>query len=296
MATTTTAPPVNCSNASNLSNCSNVTEAFVCTRSLTSCEREVRQEARLACQEYEALGVVSDRNCKFWEDYAAAECLAECADCAKMAKQIYNSCLFLLQTVMAFSQARPHCVRTERAFRDYRCPSATIDKIDNCYNEEYDRCNALCGNYNYAPGIQRYGCECTQLRTDPGMPDLCFGQTILDGFVPGQPGVRQSCRLIPDDCKNHRPTTCGFYKHCPVDVCVVLNVTCPRLDSCQSDGVCASSDGRCYYQPKADGESCDDGLAWTRSDTCYQGRCTGIPNKCMRDSVNCSTADRKSVV
>eukprot|EP00411_Alexandrium_monilatum_P045657 CAMPEP_0175453662 /NCGR_PEP_ID=MMETSP0095-20121207/64070_1 /TAXON_ID=311494 /ORGANISM="Alexandrium monilatum, Strain CCMP3105" /LENGTH=476 /DNA_ID=CAMNT_0016754311 /DNA_START=260 /DNA_END=1687 /DNA_ORIENTATION=- len=176
-------------------------------------------------------------------------------------------------------------------FRDYQCPSACIDKAEHCYTDEYERCNKLCGNYNEAPGISRAGCTCVMMRTVPGYPDECLGQTILSGYVAGMRGVKHSCTLIPDDCKNHRATTCGFYKHCAVDVCPVLNVSCPEMDSCQTDGTCGKADGRCYYQPKAEGQACDDGLFYTHGDTCTNGRCTGVINKCQRDNVTCATGN-----
>lgn len=45
-------------------------------------------------------------------------------------------------------------------------------------------------------------------------------------------------------------------------------------DQC-NDGVCRPSDGVCVKQPRANGTSCDDGDACTRTDTCQAGVCVG---------------------
>lgn len=249
------------------------------------CNVELRVEARTACQEYASMGLATEENCAFWEQYAVAACQRSCSNCENIAREIFNSCIVMVQLVVEFRVARDYCEQTRQAFLDFRCPSACIDKFTECNTKQYRQCNALCGNYNSAPGVDRAGCVCAQDRRFGG--DVCEGQTLLDGFVVGLRGVRHNCERIPEECKNHRSSRCGFYKHCPVDACVIFNKSCPLTDTCYDSGTCSPWDARCYYSPKSDGEACDDGLAWTHSDTCQSHTCTGIPNKCQRDSVGC---------
>lgn len=277
-------------NTTNATNVSNVTQP-VCT--LPCCTNEIRQEALLACQGYEALGITSNASCLFWQDYAEEACTQTCGDCTQIAKQIYSSCLFLLQpaNVMSFSAAVQYCRGTEQTFRDYQCPTACIDNGE-CFSNPARLCSKVCDNYKKAPALGRDGCVCVQERMVTGMPDSCRGETVLEGPIAGRPGLVNSCVLIPDYCKNHRPgTLCGKYRHCLVDVCSVNGTQCPLLDSCQSAGVCAPANGMCYYSVLADGSSCDDGLFYTHTDRCADGTCIGIVNKCLRDSVNCSTTN-----
>src|SRR5256884_393919 len=63
---------------------------------------------------------------------------------------------------------------------------------------------------------------------------------------------------------------------CESGVCAGSNlVVCTALDQCHDVGTCNTSTGVCSDPPKADGTSCNDGNACTRTDTCESGVCTG---------------------
>src|SRR5262245_10571889 len=52
-------------------------------------------------------------------------------------------------------------------------------------------------------------------------------------------------------------------------------MVCNAPDQCHTAGTCSSATGTCSYPAKADGTTCNDGNACTRTDSCQAGTCTG---------------------
>jgi hypothetical protein len=62
---------------------------------------------------------------------------------------------------------------------------------------------------------------------------------------------------------------------CTAGICEGATVDCSQLDDECIAGVCNSGTGLCETMPRADGTSCDDGLACTATDFCSAGSCLG---------------------
>eukprot|EP00747_Dinoflagellata_sp_TGD_P097628 gnl/TRDRNA2_/TRDRNA2_167189_c0_seq2.p1 gnl/TRDRNA2_/TRDRNA2_167189_c0~~gnl/TRDRNA2_/TRDRNA2_167189_c0_seq2.p1 ORF type:complete len:327 (+),score=53.22 gnl/TRDRNA2_/TRDRNA2_167189_c0_seq2:100-981(+) len=187
----------------------------------TCCGKLLRAEAKLACREFASRGA-NDVQCRFWEDNAEEQCNTWCANCTTIAEAIYDQCVFLLQKVMSnWKQIGKHCGAARDTFRVSRCPSVCDKNIELCNSPQWEMCNAKCGNFK--------DCHCMQTRGTWGGPDICEGKTVLQGPQPGRIGEDWNCkRSVPFHCKNHwENTACGHYKHCPADLCVVKNTTCP---------------------------------------------------------------------
>lgn len=247
------------------------------------CYNEIREEALLACSEYFGWGMTPQR-CAFWQQSAQQVCVQTCGNCTLTANAIYTECLYFTQDQrMTVGMQRRYCRATRDTFREGRCPSACLKKVPNCYTNTSAYCNEKCGNFEK--------CGCYPMRDAYGAPDACDGATHKTGLVPGRIGLSWNCLLMDMDCKNHLlpQGTCGLYRHCPVNLCIVLNITCPRISTCKSNGTCVPQSGQCIYSSLPDGQACDDGLHYTHSDSCYDGVCVGIENKCLRLQVNCTT-------
>jgi len=187
--------------------------------------------------------------------------------------------MFTIQTEMSFDNAISWCKKMQTMFETYQCPSACVDKIQMCYTPEFEACNLDCGNW--------YKCDCYVNRGQDGEPITCEGETVL----PGWDGMPEDCFHFPEHCYNHLTTYCGTYKHCDPNFCIIKGTECPILDSCQSIGVCAPGDGKCYYATLPDGEGCDDDLFYTHTDRCQSAKCIGVEDKCERYSVQCSSTN-----
>ena len=72
-----------------------------------------------------------------------------------------------------------------------------------------------------------------------------------------------------DDCT--QPDACDGAATCVAGA----SVTCPASDQCHDQGVCNPATGVCSNPKTADGASCDDGDACTRTDRCQNGTCVG---------------------
>lgn len=272
---TTNTSSANQSNISNVSNVTNVTDGPCRT---LCCGFDLRKEANNACMDFEMFGV-DDVRCGLWKDAAQASCQASCSNCTIIAQSIYDQCMFTLVPKMVFTNAESYCKETRKTFALYRCPSACINKATTCFgNKQFDYCNSICGNF--------YNCQCSRQQGQAGAPDKCVGDTI----IPNEDGTPGSCSQMPQTCKNNWPgTDCGLYRHCSPDVCVLKNVKCPVLDPCAGIGVCAPSDGQCYYANLPDGSDCDDGLFYTHQDTCSKAVCQGVPDYCQKNEPVCET-------
>lgn len=249
-----------------------------------ACVEEVRREALAACQEYQAWNLRSV-DCDPWADIGERRCLETCGNCTTMAQGIREQCLFTaMNKGVNYYEAQDNCELTYEDFRVARCPSSIIDDYI-CYSQAAEDCITMCGNYRE--------CDCFRDRDGYGDPDVCIGYTMLDGLVEGfDYEVWHDCSLKPRDCYNHRPNTlCGIYKYCPENHCLVKQIVCPLLDSCEDAGVCDPSSGDCYYAVKQDGAYCEDGVDYTHADVCMDGQCTGTIDYCKRDLVNCVTTN-----
>ncbi len=69
------------------------------------------------------------------------------------------------------------------------------------------------------------------------------------------------------------------------DACRCASVTCAASDQCHVAGVCQPTTGACTNPAAADGTTCDDQNACTRSDACSAGACLGS------DPVTCTALD-----
>lgn len=273
----------NCTNGTNGSSCNatNVTKPCI----TEFCDTDMRIEALYSCKEYIQLNFPPER-CSYWQDAAFETCSTTCSDCNVIGKAIYQQCTFLMQTYVGYDNAVKYCTATGRDFVNARCAAATVDRILECQSREAVECNRICGNFA--------NCWCYKQRLDPTRAETCEGQTILTGPVPGRPGLEWNCyqTLAHPECSNAQAgTRCGKYKHCPVDLCVVKNISCPTTDPCQGVGVCIPETGTCSYTEVLDGTLCDDGIPWTFGDKCKRGRCTGIENKCVRYNISCKTVN-----
>lgn len=225
--------------------------------------------------------------CQKWQSVAKEACHLSCGNCTVISESIYSECLALLSGSLALQAAKIYCSEAQQTFAQSRCMSAAVDQVQACYTPKAKACNAICGNYK--------GCDCVRQRKVYGFPDVCIGTTILTGQVPGSKFL-QSCSLIPQMCKNDWPgTECGLYRHCPVDLCVVKNVTCVATNGCRSNGVCSPSDGQCYFSNAPDGTRCENGTSYTFNAHCIQGECIGQIDICLRDNVTCGTFNQCEV-
>ncbi|CAE7633103.1 unnamed protein product [Symbiodinium pilosum] len=242
------------------------------------CWGTVAREARNSCMELSNWGADASR-CLFFQDSASQVCNATCQDCAQIASAMYDECLFtLLAATVNYDDAIPTCEGLAEDFNRLRCPTALIEITSTCYGADNDACQAECGNW--------HKCDCWKLRGLPGEPDRCEGETELLRWD----GIPDNCDQMPRSCFNHRPGTyCSTYRHCPANLCIIQDKQCPLTDSCQAVGVCAPSDGQCYYSTLPDGTPCDDGLFYTHTDVCIGAVCQGIEDKCIRHGVTCQT-------
>mmetsp|Transcript_64269 Transcript_64269/g.150936 ORF Transcript_64269/g.150936 Transcript_64269/m.150936 type:complete len:716 (-) Transcript_64269:128-2275(-) len=242
------------------------------------CWSTIAREARNSCMELTNWGADASR-CAFFQDSASQICNATCEDCAEIASAMFDECIFtLLAATVSYDAALPVCEGLADDFEKLRCPSALVDIYSMCFGADNDACQSECGNW--------HKCDCWKLRGQPGEPDYCEGETEILRWD----GVPDNCLGMPRTCFNHRPGTfCATYRHCPPDLCLIKDVTCPAPDGCQRVGGCVKSDGTCVYPTLPDGTECDDGLFYTHTDTCIGSVCTGIEDKCLRFNVQCQT-------
>lgn len=283
--TTTTAPGgANASNGTTVVGCDP-------TAPVHSCCDKMGEEIDLACAEFWKIGT-DESSCKVWRDAGLRACRLNCGDCETVTKAVWDECYFTLQAKLQdLRLTQDYCNQMKSSMQFGRCPSlCELDRPSQCVNKNmfgnatlFPECNALCGNYRY--------CHCYRELQKFGQPDTCDGKTVLEGPVAGKPGLVHSCGMIPQDCKNHifPVSKCGPIKYCQPDLCVVLNVSCPKFDTCQTAGFCLPATGQCSYSYKQDGETCDDLKYWTYNDRCSKGVCQGLEDLCIKHNVICKT-------
>lgn len=261
------------------------TDKATCEQS--SCNTTMSYEVLEACWEYKRFGIVQD-DCNLWIEGATtapSKCRASCSNCSTIATMVVQTCnLMLLAKDLFSSVALEYCLATADAFKYARCPSALVQApFFECATAEAQSCMRECGNYGL--------CNCRTRRGVLGEPTDCVGDTILQGTVQGSTsGLQHSCSLMPPKCYNHivgEYFSCGAYRHCPIDYCIVKGVTCPRRDPCEFDGFCEKSSGACAYASLPDGSLCEDGLDDTHTDVCKSGSCRGLTDYCLRGNVDC---------
>jgi hypothetical protein len=144
--------------------------------------------------------------------------------------------------------------------------------------------------------------------------NLCTADTCQNGTC-AQGSVNVTCPPSTDQCKNNvcnpatgtcvlenktNGTTCETGNLCTADTCQSgtctqgsVNVTCPpSTDQCKNN-VCNPATGTCVLQNKANGTTCNDGLACTNNDTCTNGVCAGTSTCSGSNSFCCGTSTGK---
>lgn len=249
------------------------------------CDRpELRFEAKSICKSLSQWGI-TDADCYIWELNAVRFCQLSCSNCTVIAQAMQDQCLFFLQNNMLFNMALERCkVLGSDFLNSGRCESVCQTTIDDCFSDQGKYCMTHCGNY--------HECDCYKVRGVFGEPDLCVGETVLDGLMPDS-SLPYSCVHTPSMCKNHHvpQSQCAKYKHCALDMCLIQNISCAVTDDCQAYGVCEKSTGKCFYTLKDDGVQCNDGKYYTHDDTCIGGTCIGWVDRCLRNGVACSTTN-----
>lgn len=127
------------------------------------------------------------------------------------------------------------------------------------------------------------GNACTQ--TDTCQAGVCVGSNPVVCAASDQCHVAGVCAPATGVCSNpvkangstcNDGDACTRTDACQAGSCVGANpVVCTALDQCHVAGVCAPATGICSNPAKADGSTCSDGNACTRTDGCQAGTCVG---------------------
>src|SRR5690606_29124461 len=80
---------------------------------------------------------------------------------------------------------------------------------------------------------------------------------------------------------------CTLSDACAEGKCVGAPRDCSHLDTTCTVGQCGE-DGECVAVPRNEGGACDDGLIWTLSDACAEGKCVGAPRHCSQLDTACT--------
>ena len=146
-----------------------------------------------------------------------------------------------------------------------------------------DSCDPKTGKCLFANKPDGSGCDDS---------DTCSaGEACAGGLCQGGKSV---CLCKADsDCASSddgKACTGGYYcdKSAPVWACKLnpasVVVCAPSLNPCQKSQ-CVEPAGTCAAVSLPDGQTCDDGKAWTVGDSCQAGQCApGLNTKCTSDS------------
>eukprot|EP00929_Paragymnodinium_shiwhaense_P089031 TRINITY_DN49295_c0_g1_i1.p1 TRINITY_DN49295_c0_g1~~TRINITY_DN49295_c0_g1_i1.p1 ORF type:complete len:759 (+),score=136.37 TRINITY_DN49295_c0_g1_i1:81-2357(+) len=280
-----------------------------CDKNITDCCQALAVETEEACLEYATYGF--DRSiCNSWVSLAWQACVESCADCEFITESMYRQCKFQLGPLGDGQLIVDYCTSTIENFRLYRCPSAcqslTLGGInggdfmdapflDLCDSDEGRSCMQECGSW--------YPCRCKIRRGMEHLPDQCDGDPYVSGTIEYnqiviKPEREYSCGITPPQCMHHKadttrrdglelPARCAKYRKCPVDRCLIKRLVCTAPHQCQEVRICDRDEGRCFFQNKMYGSTCDDGLFYTRDDFCDRGWCTGHIDYCKMYNVTC---------
>ena len=148
-----------------------------------------------------------------------------------------------------------------------------------------DPSTGVCGNPALPDGTScNDGNACTQTDTcqagvcvgaNPvgcaGASDQCHDMGICD---PATGTCSSPAKADGTGCNDGNP--CTLTDTCQGGTCIGSNpVVCAASDQCHAAGICDPSTGVCTNPAQADGTSCNDGNACSRTDTCQAGTCTG---------------------
>jgi len=255
-------------------------------KNMTTCCETSADQAVQACLEYAQLGF-TERACASWPRAVRVACHRYCGDRYEIATAVKEICQFSLQVLNDGPLTVKYCKQTYDQFLNYRWLVGCAFNETNCTgvqgNPEGDTCMSECGNYAK--------CNC-RVRRGTLLPDKCDGQTILKGSMPnrsiGNPR-NWSCADTPPHCQSQieEGAKCNKYRLCKTDMCLLKKVSCPPLDQCTKPGFCEKTEGLCFYKNIDDGTPCDDGIQHTVRDQCFNGRCYGENDNCVRYNVTC---------
>ena len=171
---------------------------------------------------------------------------------------------------------------------------------DQCHN--LGTCNpatGLCSNPAKVNGTScNDGNACTQ--TDSCQAGTCTGSNPVVCPAADQCHQPRVCAPATGLCSNtpkpndtacNDGNACTQTDTCQAGTCTGSNpVVCTPQDQCHETGTCNTLSGVCSNPARANGTSCTDGNACTKTDTCQGGVCTGA-NPVVCTAVNsCHTA------
>src|SRR5262249_29420191 len=126
-----------------------------------------------------------------------------------------------------------------------------------------------CDDGNTLPGDC---CSPTCQPTNAGQPRT-NDNNVCPQDVCGTTGICEH-QPVPGPCNDGN--ACTQTDTCQGGACVGTNpVVCTASDQCHLAGACAPATGLCSNPVKANGSSCNDGNACTRTDACQGGACVG---------------------
>ncbi len=189
------------------------------------------------------------------------------------------------------------CTRTDTC-QNGTCTGANpvvCTAADQCHN--VGTCSSstgVCSNPAKANGTScNDGNACT--RTDTCQAGVCAGANPVICAASDQCHFAGTCSASTGVCSNPAKgngTSCNDGNACTrIDYCLngtctgENQVACTASDQCHVVGTCNTATGVCSNPAKANGTSCNDGNACTRTDTCQSGACTGA------NPVTCSASD-----
>jgi hypothetical protein len=159
----------------------------------------------------------------------------------------------------------------------------TCSASDQCH--DVGTCDSKTGACTNPAKLDGSGCSdgnaCT--RTDACKSGACVGANPVTCSASDQCHSAGTCDTTTGVCSNPVRTgscndgdKCTQTDTCAAGKCVGSNpVVCAASDQCHDVGTCVSSTGVCTNPAKADGTSCDDANACTKTDTCQTGACKG---------------------
>jgi hypothetical protein len=164
--------------------------------------------------------------------------------------------------------------------------AVTCAPRDTCHDAGV--CNPTTGACTNPPKADGTACSdgsaCT--RTDACQSGTCTGSNPVVCAATDQCHLPPSCDpatgacagnpLKPDGAVCSDANACTRTDKCAAGVCKGANpVACIAFDQCHTAGTCAPATGVCTNPAKADGVTCNDLNACTKTDACQSGTCTG---------------------